>query len=303
MIEPNISAVRYCGLTCGSKHLRHRRHCHHNRRRCQNDITSSLDIRFTFTSTVAFRSLRYPVYSLRIHPFSYDRFPERNQMSEKMSEKNKDLISLPWRNFVVIFELNTLTFGNCHYPDCEIRVDLNTTDCNWIAKRILSCLYFPGINFWHLSLSDTQDITPKAEHSIPSKLATRSSKLSRTDRYIYVYIYHSYCVILRTRTRSYRHFIVDSTDDVRTTRNLAAGTTQMTRGLDQGSGPGVHTRKSPPHHAHATLRSFSAERRRTNKSWDPAWNCVGRLLLLPPQHSVLSHRCTEPGHRQRQAGE
>lgn len=71
-------------------------------------------------------------------------------------------------------------------------------------------------------------------------------------------------------------------------------------GLDQG-----YRRADRRHTTHTplVLRSFSAERRRTNKSWDPAWNCVGRLLLLPPRHSVLSHRCTRPRHRQRQAGE
>lgn len=50
------------------------------------------------------------------------------------------------------------------------------------------------------------------------------------------------------------------------------------------------------------FRSFSAERRRTNKSWDPAWNCVGRLLLLPPRHTVLSHRAQAPTETGRRVG-
>lgn len=50
-----------------------------------------VNVRFTFSDTVAFRSFRYPVLSLRLQPFRYDRFPERNQKREK---KKKDSVSL-----------------------------------------------------------------------------------------------------------------------------------------------------------------------------------------------------------------
>lgn len=156
--------------------------------------------------------------------------------------------------------------------------------------------------FRHLSLSDTQDVTSKAEHS-RGKPANWFSKLSRTDRCICIYI----SGITRCTTRSFQPELarIDTlslicTDDIRTSRDSAAGTTRMIRGPDQGY---RHADRRHTTHSPLVLRSFSAERRRTNKSWDPAWNCVGRLLLLPPRHSVLSHRWTGPGHRQRQAGE
>lgn len=55
----------------------------------------------------------------------------------------------------------------------------------------------------------------------------------------------------------YRHLVDDSTDDVRTSRDLAAETTRMMiRGLAQG----VQTHRPQPHHTHAARSPFVLRR-------------------------------------------
>lgn len=149
-----------------------------------------------------------------------------------------------------------------------------------------------------LSLSNTQDVT-------------RSSKLSRTDIYIYIRSHSIYYAISRDNSLLLSTFVVDKhrcysylLARLASEDSLRDCVSQSYRGLYSGwtRGPnqrGTNRRRTT--HTPFVFRSFSAERRRTNKSWDPGWNCVGRLLLLPPRQTVLSHRARE--HRQRQAGE
>lgn len=67
--------------------------------------------------------------------------------------KKKDSVSLYTfcRDFVVIFKLNTLTFGNCHYsPEREYVRSIRGVDItNYCSMNALYCLsfFFTVVNF------------------------------------------------------------------------------------------------------------------------------------------------------------